>query len=82
MGVLKKYDFLCANIKCTHTLTDYEVGRQKNSRKYRFCKPCRGGNRELTWSCRNCGTPMTSSLNVYGKYYCSSRCKPIRLMNS
>ena len=37
MGVLKKYDFVCANINCGSTLTGYEIGRQKSSRKYRFC---------------------------------------------
>ena len=78
MGVLKKYDFVCANINCGSTLTGYEVGRQKTSRKYRFCKKCRSSNRELTWLCRSCGKYMTSSLNVYGKYYCNSRCvKPM-----
>ncbi len=74
MGVLKKYDFVCVNISCSATLTAYEIGRQKTSRRYRFCKKCRSCNRELTWLCRNCGKYMTSSLNVYGKYYCNSRC--------
>ena len=81
MGVLKKYDFVCVNINCNDTLTSYEVGRQKVSRRYRFCKKCRSCNRELTWLCRSCHGYMTSSRNVYGKYYCNSRCTT-KLVNS
>ena len=82
MGSLTKNDFLCINIGCDNTLSDYEVGRQNRSRKYRFCLHCRNKNKEFRWTCKSCKKIMTSVSNVSGKYYCKSTCKAIQISDS
>jgi len=82
MGILKRNDFICVNLECGEPLSNYEVGRQKKSRKYRFCVACRNKNRELTWKCKSCGSLMTSTNHVSGKYYCKAHCKVNHIRDS
>lgn len=82
MGLLKKNDFMCVNLECGKPLSNYEVGRQNISRKYRFCVSCRNKNRELTWRCKSCGCIMTSTVHVSGKYYCKAHCKATQIRDS
>ena len=78
MVVLRLVDNNCINIGCKveggALLTEYELVRQKKSRKYRFCKKCRmlRYTNNVRWNCVSCGKVI--SLGAYvGQYYCSIR---------
>jgi len=74
MVVLRLVDNNCINIGCSVPLTEYELVRQKKSRKYRFCKKCRmlRYTNDVRWNCISCGKIISISSYV-GQYYCSIR---------
>lgn len=74
MVVLRLIDRNCINISCKIPLTEYELVRQKKSRKYRFCKKCRmlRYTNSVRWNCVSCGKIINTSSYV-GQYYCSIR---------
>ena len=78
MVVLRLVDNNCINIGCKveggRPLTEYELIRQKKSRKYRFCKKCRmlRYTNNVRWKCVSCGKVIEIGSYV-GQYYCSIR---------
>ena len=74
MVVLRLVDNNCINIGCNRPLTEYELVRQKKSRKYRFCKKCRmlRYSNNVRWNCVSCGKVIETGSYV-GQYYCSIR---------
>jgi len=74
MVVLRLVDNNCINVGCSKPLTEYELIRQKKSRKYRFCKKCRmlRYTNNVRWKCVSCGNIINTSSYI-GQYYCSIR---------
>jgi len=74
MVVLRLIDNSCINIGCNVPLTEYELSRQKKSRKYRFCKRCRmlRYTNCVSWNCASCGKVINTGSYI-GQYYCSIR---------
>ena len=74
MVVLRLVDNNCINIGCKIPLTEYELTRQKKSRKYRFCKRCRmlRYTNCVSWNCASCGKVINTGSYI-GQYYCSIR---------
>lgn len=74
MVVLRLVDNNCINIGCNVPLTEYELSRQKKSRKYRFCKRCRmlRYTNCVRWNCASCGKVINTGSYI-GQYYCSIR---------
>ena len=78
MVVLRLVDNNCINLSCKveggARLTEYELIRQKRSRKYRFCKKCRmlRYTNNVRWCCVGCGKVIEIGSYV-GQYYCSIR---------
>ena len=73
---LTHVDYICCNIYCKKLLTDYELGRQNRSYKYRFCIKCRMVLHDsyIAWYCLGCNKIMTESIGgVTGRYYCTKQ---------
>ena len=76
--ILRRKDDNCVNIYCNKLLTQYELDRQCNSWKYRFCIKCRRltktGRGTIEWKCLECGI-IIGTATVIGSYYCSEVCR-------
>ena len=76
--VLRHKDTNCVNIHCRDTLTQFELGRQHKSWKYRFCVLCRrlitSGRGDVEWKCIRCNKIMTTAARI-GCYYCEADCR-------
>ena len=76
--ILRRKDDNCVNIYCNKLLTQYELDRQCNSWKYRFCIKCRRltktGRGTIEWKCIKCGKVMNTA-NRIGQYFCGRECR-------
>jgi len=74
MVQLRVVDNYCINIRCKTPLTEYELSRQKKSRKYRFCRRCRmlRYTSSVSWKCIACGKTIDHGSYI-GQYYCNVR---------
>jgi len=73
MVELRVVDKVCINVNCGKPLTEYELVRQKRSRKYRFCKKCRclRFTNAVSWKCIACGRIIDHGSYI-GQYYCEN----------